>query len=1367
MKPNVGKRSSSADTYTAGNGSVQLSAGKKSRSDARYGSEDQDRATHAAADRGVAGSATELPFFDFIQSSFGRHDVGDVVAHTDPAAQQASSELGARAYAKGNHVAFGTTPDLHTAAHEAAHVVQQRSGVQLKGGVGEAGDYYEGHADAVADRVVRGESAEDLLDQVSSSPRSTSDAVQLLSDGDFEQSFEESRPVDPGPAPEAQGPAEPSAQADPGPALEGPEAAPQVESGEGGWGEPSVEEIGREEVAPPEEDVLDGGAPRPDGSMLNGAQVEGMEEAPADVEAQVGEAGAIDPGAGGGGGGEVSPEMAAFMESAQNEAREAAGQAESEATAFKAKQSELRDQFAEQQNAVVVERVATMTTEEKRTTLIEMGYSAKAIKKMKPAEIDGIITGTYQAEIRRARIQGMDVGEAQALPLGEKRAFLVDLGIDEGDLNKLGPDKVQRLFDDIARLSRIPGNHKVKAKVKGGPFGRSWEVSIRVDGEGNVQEMSAKKEGGWLSKAFGWIKAALPIILVVLAPVTGGLSLVALAAWKAVVAIKNGDWLGLITAVAGAISGGATFLVSRGAAAAAGALSKVADIAMKVSNVARAAQASILAAKAKSPGSLMAALAGGAAAFAGFTENATAGFGASMKKWAEKLDTWAKRISGAESTVRAARSGDPLGALQGAFTTVSTFVPEEKQATWQRAAKVAGHGRTAQRALEGNPPDYATVVDVSMQIADELTASQATEDASRITTQANRLKQAIAANDPAAIAAAALDLANAIAVARYDALTPEGQGGGAGTPTPDQERYRLLNRHERAHMWIGAAGGVLSAARVKPRPDYLGALAGVTDLLSLMTGDKWAEHASRLTGRFAAWTTAVNGRDEMGILNAAEALGNEIMAVRAEMEAEKNAAEAEQAERAGAPGAPADQKTEELWALYDLNFETADWYSYEAPEESGTAMPISPWEQGFDNERQLVVAREIVVEHAVLQPAVESNPVLRERVQAKKGPAKKAPLTADSPPVKAALDKHRQNVTHLHHVLQQGRTQPRTRFGLRWSNACEWLLSGRTQVHALTRTHDSTSRARAQGKGADIAYFGASVAIPNHSDYDFNDPRSSRNINFSGSGVAGWQSGTRIAIMEPGGLSLEALQDFVVHETLHASDGNQPNVQSGYETEFDAYWLSGRFDHAVHYPGSARGAAPPAGLLAAPAPGFDNQRQLAIFSFLATSPVYTYINQAWQNDPAFRTFVVRHRAPRGFNLEASSRVEDFRVQVVARDLNKAWVAYHNLSETDKDGMRAPGARDEWIDLLDAWPTHGLEFIRRLSLWTPMAPNIRAFHSSLMAIPFSYPDSLSAFSMLSPRDLADIRGPLRNQFENLVKRLPEPHDWEYAGKLGFR
>ncbi|HWO25152.1 MAG TPA: DUF4157 domain-containing protein [Kofleriaceae bacterium] len=119
---------------------------------------------HRIASTGVAGPGSALPHLDAIQHSFGPdHDVSRIEAHVGGAAGDAAAQLGARAYATGNSVAFDAAPDLHTAAHEATHVVQQRSGVQLKGGVGAAGDAYEAHADAVAERVVRGESAAELL----------------------------------------------------------------------------------------------------------------------------------------------------------------------------------------------------------------------------------------------------------------------------------------------------------------------------------------------------------------------------------------------------------------------------------------------------------------------------------------------------------------------------------------------------------------------------------------------------------------------------------------------------------------------------------------------------------------------------------------------------------------------------------------------------------------------------------------------------------------------------------------------------------------------------------------------------------------------------------------------------------------------------------------------------------------------------------------------------------------------------------------------------------------------------------------------------------------------------------------------------
>ncbi|HEY5934753.1 MAG TPA: DUF4157 domain-containing protein [Kofleriaceae bacterium] len=133
---------------------------------------------HAAAAAGVRDASGALPYASAIQKSFGRHDIGGVKAAVGGAASQATAAIGATAYATGDRVAFGDAPDLHTAAHEAAHVVQQRSGVQLAGGVGSSGDRYEQHADRVADRVVAGGSAETLLDEMVGGGGSASSAVQ-------------------------------------------------------------------------------------------------------------------------------------------------------------------------------------------------------------------------------------------------------------------------------------------------------------------------------------------------------------------------------------------------------------------------------------------------------------------------------------------------------------------------------------------------------------------------------------------------------------------------------------------------------------------------------------------------------------------------------------------------------------------------------------------------------------------------------------------------------------------------------------------------------------------------------------------------------------------------------------------------------------------------------------------------------------------------------------------------------------------------------------------------------------------------------------------------------------------------------------
>lgn len=125
------------------------------------GLESMTVAEHAS--NGVRGANDKLPHQERIQSAFGPFDVSNVQARIGGRAEEANASLGAVAYTTQEKVAFSKNPDLHTSAHEAAHVIQQRAGVSLNGNVGRAGDPYERHADAVADRVVRGEPATDLL----------------------------------------------------------------------------------------------------------------------------------------------------------------------------------------------------------------------------------------------------------------------------------------------------------------------------------------------------------------------------------------------------------------------------------------------------------------------------------------------------------------------------------------------------------------------------------------------------------------------------------------------------------------------------------------------------------------------------------------------------------------------------------------------------------------------------------------------------------------------------------------------------------------------------------------------------------------------------------------------------------------------------------------------------------------------------------------------------------------------------------------------------------------------------------------------------------------------------------------------------
>ena len=120
---------------------------------------------HDTAREGLTGNGQKLPFLEQIQPLFGGHDLSGVKAFIGEQAKTSNEEIGSDAYTSGESIAFKSSPDLRTVAHEAAHVIQQRKGVSLTGGVGQKGDPYEKHADQIAEMVVQGKSVEDALEQ--------------------------------------------------------------------------------------------------------------------------------------------------------------------------------------------------------------------------------------------------------------------------------------------------------------------------------------------------------------------------------------------------------------------------------------------------------------------------------------------------------------------------------------------------------------------------------------------------------------------------------------------------------------------------------------------------------------------------------------------------------------------------------------------------------------------------------------------------------------------------------------------------------------------------------------------------------------------------------------------------------------------------------------------------------------------------------------------------------------------------------------------------------------------------------------------------------------------------------------------------
>lgn len=100
-------------------------------------------------------------------------------AHVGGEAAAAARSLGAAAFTTGESIAFQRSPDLRTAAHEAAHVVQQRRDVRLPAGIdGGPSDPYERRAEHAADLIARDRSAAHLVRTTGGTPHAGAGPVR-------------------------------------------------------------------------------------------------------------------------------------------------------------------------------------------------------------------------------------------------------------------------------------------------------------------------------------------------------------------------------------------------------------------------------------------------------------------------------------------------------------------------------------------------------------------------------------------------------------------------------------------------------------------------------------------------------------------------------------------------------------------------------------------------------------------------------------------------------------------------------------------------------------------------------------------------------------------------------------------------------------------------------------------------------------------------------------------------------------------------------------------------------------------------------------------------------------------------------------
>jgi len=281
---------------------------------------------------------------------------------------------------------------------------------------------------------------------------------------------------------------------------------------------------------------------------------------------------------------------------------------------------------------------------------------------------------------------------------------------------------------------------------------------------------------------------ALPVIGILLAPITGGLSLVVSSAIGAVDAIKNKNWLGAIASVAGMFVPGTGAFASRALGAAAktaGLLGKtVANVASAVQQGVYAVQAGMMAIKAKSPGGLLAAVASGVGAVAGGMGRTTG----KLVDYGKQLQHWGNIVSRGESIVRAVKNKDLMGAassalgMAGGFTKGKMADDLADYSRWVARADAVQHGLRSRNYLAAAHSGLSLAHDIRTPRSSRMVEpgrerkNKRLEQALELVERASYLQGAIRRKDAAGVAQAALLMGRSVAGIRNEAVLSGGTG---------------------------------------------------------------------------------------------------------------------------------------------------------------------------------------------------------------------------------------------------------------------------------------------------------------------------------------------------------------------------------------------------------------------------------------------------------------------------------------------------------------------------------------------------------------------------------------------------------------